>query len=39
SAIRLTRVDGALRLDDEARAPIKPSVNGVSSALLGSDIR
>ncbi|GMN32140.1 hypothetical protein TIFTF001_041686 [Ficus carica] len=39
SAIRLTRVDKALRQDGEARAPIKPSVNGVWSALLGSDIR
>ncbi|GMN71378.1 hypothetical protein TIFTF001_052658 [Ficus carica] len=39
SAIRLTRVDGALWQDDEAQAPIKPSVNGVWSALLGSDIR
>ncbi|GMN74863.1 hypothetical protein TIFTF001_052474 [Ficus carica] len=39
SAIRLTWVDGALRQDGEARAPIKPSVNEVWSALLGSDIR
>ncbi|GMN34199.1 hypothetical protein TIFTF001_004567 [Ficus carica] len=39
SASRLTRVDGALRQDGEARAPIKPSVNGVWSALLGSNIR
>ncbi|GMN73059.1 hypothetical protein TIFTF001_054263 [Ficus carica] len=39
SAIRLTRVDGALRQEGEARASIKPSVNGVWSALLGSDIR
>ncbi|GMN33934.1 hypothetical protein TIFTF001_004419 [Ficus carica] len=39
SASRLTRVDGAVRQDGEARAPIKPSANGVWSALLGSDIR
>ncbi|GMN72265.1 hypothetical protein TIFTF001_056006 [Ficus carica] len=39
SAIRLTRVDGALQQDGETQAPIKPSVNGVWSALLGSDIR
>ncbi|GMN63809.1 hypothetical protein TIFTF001_032905 [Ficus carica] len=39
SASRLTRVDVALRQDGEARAPIKPSVNGVWLVLVESDIR